>query len=82
MGYIIVRITNKISARPYIAWVDVEETTIAEPMRNWITEGETMEILDYQPDRHPHNDPFLIPDLNLWRGHLEKEQNDDRQKQH
>lgn len=77
MGYMIVRVTNKISARPYIAWVDVEETTIAEPMRNWITKGETIEILDYQPRRHPRNDPFLIPDLNLWRDHL-KEQADEQ----
>lgn len=74
MGYMIVRVTNKASARPYIAWVD-DDTPIAGAMRVWLTVGETMEILDYQPHQPPHS-PHLIPDLNLWRDHLEKEQDD------
>lgn len=79
MGYMIVRVTNKASARPYIAWVD-DYSSIAGAMRVWLTVGETMEILDYQP-HHPPHCPSLIPDLNLWRDHLEKEQNDDQQDQ-
>jgi hypothetical protein len=51
-----------------------DETLIAEPMREWIIAGETMEILEYVPStdvRRSH----LIPQLNLWRDHL-KEQDD------
>ena len=80
MGYMIVRISNHANTRPFVAWTP-DDTPIAEKMTAWLTVGETVEILDYQPDRDPRNDPFLIPDLNLWRDHL-KEQDDDQHKQH
>ena len=77
MGYMIVRISNHANTRPFVAWTP-DDTPIAEKMTAWLAVGETVEILDYQPHQ-PHQlpqYPFIIPNLNLWRDHLEKEQDD------
>lgn len=71
MGYMIVCVTSGDTR--YIGWAE-DSTTIAYEMANWLTRGQTMEILDYQPNRDPRTDPLLIPELNLWRDHLVEEQ--------
>lgn len=71
MGYMIIRVTSGDTR--YIGWAE-DSTTIAYEMANWLTRGQTMEILEYVPDIDPRTDANLIPQLNLWRDHLNEEQ--------
>lgn len=75
MGYMIVRITNPANPanmRPFIAWTEADRP-IAQDMSKWLMHGQTMEILEYVPNIDPRADINLIPQLNLWRDHLNTE---------
>lgn len=68
MGYLIIRRAYKDTS--YIGWME-DTDPISGEMVAWAGFGHSTEILEYVPDRDPRNDPFLIPQLNLWRDQLE-----------
>mgnify|MGYP007049638137 CR=1 FL=1 len=72
MGYLIIQRTYKNVS--YIVWME-DNHPIFREMGAWAGYGDTMEILEYVPDRDPHTDPLLIPQLNMWDDHLRGQAN-------
>jgi hypothetical protein len=74
MGYLIIQRTYNNGDGSYILWIE-DNYPIFREMSAWLNHGDTTEILEYVPDRHPHTDPLLIPQLNLWDDHLRGQAN-------
>lgn len=70
MGYLIVRRT--VGSTQYLGWMS--DTERLEPeMNSWLGRAVTTEILEYVPNIDPRTDTNLIPQLNLWSDHTNKE---------
>ena len=77
MSYIVGRWCDSAGEPRFAAWIDDEPGKMHELMRNWITTGATVEILDHVNANprglHGGGGYECITSIHRWRDHFDKQ---------